>query len=67
LHGFFAPTMGMGFGKCQNLANFTIYIGQISSAQNFGDIKQRIFCQTLCVGNFLLGEQRLVKLTPRVN
>jgi len=36
------------FGKWQiNLANYTIHNGQISSEQNVGEIKQRIFRQIL--------------------
>jgi len=29
-----------------------------------GEIELQIFLRTLCAGNFLLGAQRLVKLTP---
>jgi len=58
----------MVFGKWQiYLANFTIHIGYISSAQNVGEIERQIFCRMLCVCDFLLGAQRLVKLTPAVN
>jgi len=54
----------MAIGKWQiNLANFTIHSGQISSAQNIGEIERRIFHQK---SDFLLGTQRLVKLTPGV-
>jgi len=31
-----------------------------------GEMELRIFCQTLCAGNFSLGAQRLVKLTLEV-
>jgi len=41
--------------------NLTSY-GQ-SSRQNVGEIEWRIFCQTLCSGNFLLCTQSLVKMT----
>jgi len=32
-----------------------------------GEIERHFFCQTLCAGVFLLGEQCLVKSTPRGN
>jgi len=50
-----------------NLANLTIDIGQISSTQNVGEIERQIFQRTMCAGNFLLGAQMLVKLTPGIN
>jgi len=38
----------MVFGQRRiNLANLTLHIGQISSAQNVGEIEWRIFRQTL--------------------
>jgi len=52
----------MVFSKWRiNLANFTLHIGQISSVQNVVEIKQRLFCQTMCTGNLLFGAQWLVK------
>jgi len=57
----------MTFGERRiNLVNFTVHIGQISSAQNVGEIEWQFFSQTLCAGNILLGAQRLVKLTQGV-
>jgi len=51
----------------QQTPNFTIHIGKISLTQNFGEIETQFFCQRLCDSDFLLGAQRLVKLTPGVN
>jgi len=46
----------MAFSEWQiDLVNFTIHIGQISLAQNVGEIEQQFFCQKLCSGHFLLG------------
>jgi len=57
----------MAFGELQiNLANFTIHIGQISSAQNVGEIEWQFFCQSMCGSNYLLGAQSLGKSTPSV-
>jgi len=49
------------------MANFTVHIGQISFAQNVGEIEQQIIHQTLYASDFLLGTQRLVKLNQGVN
>jgi hypothetical protein len=68
IRGQFHQHMPAAFSREQDeklfLANFTLHIGQISSAQNVGEIDWQIFRQTLYTGNFLLGAQRLVKLTP---
>jgi len=45
--------------KHNGLANFVKVQGK-----KFGEIDRRIFCQTLCTGNFSLGAQMLVKSTP---
>jgi len=37
-----------------------------SLRQNVGEIEDQFFWQTLCDGNFLPGEQSLVKLSPCV-
>jgi len=65
LRGVLMRSFFWGNGKRRiNLAIFTLHNGQISSAKNVGEIDQQIFYQTLCTGDFLLGAQRLVKLTP---
>jgi len=50
---------GMAFIEQQiNLGNLTLHVGQISTAQNVGEIEHQFL---------LLGAQRLVKLTPGID
>jgi len=53
------------------MANFTLHIGQNSSArslrQNVGEIEQQFFCKTVCAGKFLPRKQSLVKLVNHFN
>jgi hypothetical protein len=61
--------MMLKFGKIlySHLAKFSTVFWQnsaVSKRQNVGETEWRIFRQAMCTGDFLLGAQSLVKLTP---
>ncbi len=65
---FFGAQIGqLANSVWQNLAIKLAKFSTVSKVKNVGETEWRIFCQTLCAGDFSLGEQSLVKLTPAVN